>query len=250
MRDSNHDVVGTCEAIVTSAVFRQTAERLDKSPKRGPENIANKALLISHLFCVKCKSPMYKVKTGATEPYYRCSGKLAENRKPCGVMIHLSVLDSLVGDSIAADDNPILKWTLIPGKNYDDDLDQIDNKRKALSFTDPDYQAKYDALVAEYMRVKDLDTTPDDWDDMPTGETYGGKWTAADFTGKRDMLKDITVYAGKNDRGEAWALVEIMGKRGLIRQHVAGNPPGPTLLERGYAKGIDKLVDADASLDD
>ena len=231
MRDSSHDVVGTCERIVTAAVFRQAGERLDRAPKRGPENNANKALLTSHVFCVKCKSPMYKVKTDAIEPYYRCSGKLAADRKPCGVMIHLSVLDGLVDEAMADDDTQIMELTLIEGKNYDDELDLIKAQLKALDPDADDYDEKHAELMAKRRRLRTLDTTPDEWREEPTGETYGGKWADADFAGKRDMLKDMTVYAGKNERGDAYALVDI-NRYGLIRRHIVGEPRGPSLLDR------------------
>ena len=245
MRDSNHDVVGTCEAIITAVVFRQASERLDNFPKRGPENIANKLLLVSHLFCVKCKSPMYKSQAAPTRIYYRCWGE-----KHC-CMIRASVLDTLVDEAIAADHNPVLEFRLIPGKNYDDDLDLIKAQIKALAsdVDADDYDERHAALMAERKRLKDLDTMPDEWREEPTGETYGAKWKSADFAGKRAILNDVKVYAGKNERNEAYAIIEITGKLGVIRQLVAGNPPGPTLLERAQAKGLDKLVDADADVD-
>jgi DNA invertase Pin-like site-specific DNA recombinase len=230
MRDSNHDVVGTCKAMVSAAVFRQAAERLDKFPKRGPENIANKALLISHLFCATCKSPMYKVTGGAKHPYYRCSGKLAEDHKSC-VMLRMDALDALVNQAMCADDTPIMELTLVEGKNYDDEIDLIGAQIKALDPLADDYAERHADLMAELQRLRDLDTTPDEWREEPTGETYGGQWAESDTAGRRALLKDITIYAGKNDLGEAYAVIEI-NRHGLIRTHIAGDPPGVPLLER------------------
>jgi DNA invertase Pin-like site-specific DNA recombinase len=222
MRDSNHDVVGTCDAIVTSAVFRQAGERLDKGPKRGPENNANKALLTSHVFCVKCRSPMYKVTTSAKEPYYRCSGKLAANAKPCGVMVRMSVLDAIVDENMSCDPNPVMKLTLIPGKNYDDEIDLVRAQIKTLA-SDPDaddYEDKHAELMTELKRLKALDTTPDEWREEPTGETNGDKWTSADFAGKREILKEWRV---------TFKWDEIDGVR----------YPMAELIHLSYADGID-----------
>ncbi len=237
MRDSNHDVVGTCKAMVSASVFRQAAERLDKFPKRGPENIANKALLISHLFCVKCKSPMYKVTGGATVPYYRCSGKLAEDRKSC-VMLRIPVLDDLVNEAMCADDTQIMTLTLVPGRNYDDELDMIKARIKALDPDSDDYDDDHAELMAERKRLRDLDATPDEWREEPTGETYGGKWAEAESdTARRALLKDITVYAGKNERGEPYGTVEI-NRHGLIRRHDFGNLPSVPLLDRPHTRRL------------
>jgi hypothetical protein len=165
-------------------------------------------------------------------------------------MIRASVLDTLIDDAIAADQNPVVEYRLIPGKNYDDELDLIKAQIKALDPDTEDYDDRHAALMAERKRLKDLDTTPDEWREEPTGETYGDKWMTADFAGKRAILNDVKVYAGKNESNDAYAVIEITGKTGLIRQLAPGTLPGPTLLDRAAAKGVDAIVDADADADD
>ena len=93
-------------------------------------------------------------------------------------------------------------------------------------------------------------TVPDRWDWVSTGETYASKWAASDADGKRDMLKTAKIYAAKNEHGEAYVIIETVNEHGQIDFRAIGNPPGPSLMERAKAKGLDKLVDVDAELDD
>jgi DNA invertase Pin-like site-specific DNA recombinase len=172
MRDSDHDFVGTCEAIVSVSAFEQAGKRLDAKPKRGPQNNANRAMLTSVLFC-ECGSPMYRVKTGAAFPYYRCAGKVTG--KSC-IMLRMSTVDNAVDAILSSNPEPIMKMTLVEGRNYDGEIDLIKAQIKALDIDAPDYDERYAALMAERARLKDLDTTPDTWALRPTGQTWGGLW--------------------------------------------------------------------------
>src|SRR5262249_42204854 len=117
LRDSNHELAGPCEAIVSVQVWEAAGKRLDAKPKRGPQDSANRAMLTSVLFC-ECGSPMYRVKTGATHPYYRCAGKATG--ESC-LMIRLAVVDDAVDEIMSANPEPVMKMTLVEGKNYDQD---------------------------------------------------------------------------------------------------------------------------------
>ena len=172
LRDSNHELAGPCEAIVSVQIWEAAGKRLDAAPKRGPQDNANRAMLASVLFC-ECGSPMYRVKTAAILPYYRCAGKVTE--KSC-LMIRLSVVDEAVNEIMSANPEPVMKMTLVEGKNYDQELDLVKAQIKALDLDDPDYDERYASLMAERSRLKDLDTTPDTWEPRPTGQTWGGLW--------------------------------------------------------------------------
>lgn len=197
MRNRAGDLVGTCEAIVDAAVWRRANERLDSNPKRGPLNIADKVLLASALFC-ECGAPMYKSTSGPTRIYYRCSrgnSSVPDFKGKSCCMVRTNVVDGIVDESMSADHSEIMALTLIPGKNYEDELDLNKAQIKALTedVDAPDYAERNAVLMAERQRLQTLDTTPDKWLPMPTGETYADKWTAADDAGKREMLKEWRV---------------------------------------------------------
>lgn len=173
LRDSNHELAGPCEAIVTVQTWEAAGRRLDAAPKRGPQDSANRAMLTSVLFC-ECGSPMYRVKTAASFPYYRCAAKVTG--KSC-LMIRLSTVDDAVDEIMSANPEPVMKMAPVPGKNYDKEIDLIKAKIKALDpVDDPDYGEKHAALMAEMTELKNLDTTPDTWELRPTGQTWGGLW--------------------------------------------------------------------------
>jgi DNA invertase Pin-like site-specific DNA recombinase len=173
MRDSDHRYAGPCEAIVSVQKWEAAQKRLDAAPKRGPQDNASRAMLTSVLFC-ECGSPMYRVTTGATYPYYRCAGKVTG--KSC-LMVRLSAVDEAVDEIMSANPEPVMKMTLVPGRNYDKELDMIKARIKALDpVDDPDYSEKHAALMAELARLKDLDTTPDTWELRPTGQAWGEVW--------------------------------------------------------------------------
>jgi hypothetical protein len=96
----------------------------------------------------------------------------------------------------------------------------------------------------------------DDWRFEPERDsngnivTYAGKWAAADFAGKREMLKDAKLHAAKNGKGGIYVTIETVDELGRTNLGVIGAPRGPTLLERGRAKGTDEIVDAEAAADE
>jgi DNA invertase Pin-like site-specific DNA recombinase len=189
MRDSSHDFAGTCEAIVSASVFNRAGERLDAWPKRGPQSGANRAMLSSVLFC-ECGSPMYRLKGGATYPYYRCAGKVTG--RSC-FMIRLSTVDDAVDEIMSSNPDPVMKMTPVPGKNYDNELDLVRARIKALDpVDDPEYGEKHAALIAEMTGLKNLDTIPDTWEPRPTGQTWGGLW---DDLGTADRSKWLASHS-------------------------------------------------------
>lgn len=209
-------VRGKCEALVDAATFRRAGERLDEFPKRGPENNANKALLTSHLFCANCASPMYKVTTAGKWPYYRCTGKHAADNKSC-LMARIAVIDGMMDRGMAQMSTiNVTAEVLVPGHNYDDELEDLKFQIRSLDVDDPEYDAKHAALIAERARVKALDSIPDKWERRPTGETYASKWAAADFAGRRDMLKNNIegVYAGTGKVG-LYLVIEVITEDGI-----------------------------------
>lgn len=176
-RDSDGRMVNTCEAIVSAAIWNAAQKRLANGPKRGPMNVANRAMLATVLVCDECGSAMYRStpEKGSTRVYYRCAGKVTG--KSCR-MVRLALVDSAVDREMSGNPTPVMKMTLIPGRNYDDDIDAIRAAIRALDIDDADYDQKHAALLAERSRLRDLDVTPDVWEPRPTGDTWGSLWDA------------------------------------------------------------------------
>ncbi len=196
MRDSSGRMVGRCEATVSAAVFNRAKERLDNAPtRRGPRNIADRSMLSAVLFCDECGSPMYR-STSETRVYYRCAGKVTG--KSC-LMIRLAAVDSTVDQIITSNPRRIMKPKLIPGRNYDDELDANMAEIRALDVDDDEYERRHAVLMAERARLKDLDTTPDTWELRPTGQTWGSIWGGLGMAERAAWLEsqEFTVRASK-----------------------------------------------------
>jgi DNA invertase Pin-like site-specific DNA recombinase len=210
MRDSSHKMVNRCEAIVSAAVFSRAVARLDNAPtRRGPRNIADRSMLSAVLFCDECGSPVYR-STSETRVYYRCAGKVTG--KSC-FMIRLAAVDSAVDRLITSNPRRIMAPKLIPGRNYDDELDANMAEIRALDVDDDGYEGRHAALMAERARLKDLDTTPDRWEMRPTGQTWGSVWNGLRMDERAAWLesKAFTVRASKTK-----VAVEQGGKRAEI----------------------------------
>lgn len=210
MRDSSYKMVNRCEAIVSAAVFNRAVARLDNAPtRRGPRNLADRSMLSAVLFCDECGSPMYR-STSETRVYYRCAGKVTG--RSC-LMIRLAAVDGAVDQIITSNPRRIMAPKLVPGRNYDDELDANMAEIRALDVDDDGYEGRHAALMAERARLKDLDTTPDAWELRPTGQTWGSVWNGLRMDERAAWLesKAFTVRASKTK-----VAVEQGGKRAEI----------------------------------
>jgi hypothetical protein len=99
--------------------------------------------------------------------------------------LHVAVKDAVM----AYAGLPETKRTLIPGKNYDEELAEIEGRIHELEITDTDYVNKITALKAEYDRYGNMETEPDEWKIHLTGKTIGEVLASLDETGMRDWLR-------------------------------------------------------------
>jgi DNA invertase Pin-like site-specific DNA recombinase len=210
MRDSKGNWVNSCPPIVSAAVYNRAVDRLDNVPtRRGPRNIKGLAMLSGAVYC-ECGSPMYRNTSAASRLYYRCAGKVTGTS--C-LMIRLPVVDAAADGIMARSTRPVMKPALVPGKNYDDELDAIKAQIRALDPDGPDYGERHAALMAERARLKALDTTPDRWENRPTGQTWAGIWASIPVAQRGPWLADngFRVTASKTEVSIAHAGIVIHG---------------------------------------
>ncbi len=263
IQDNSGKTIGTCPAIIDAAIWKAASGALHSRPKRGPSRNVEKALCAGSIFCGQCAkdSPMYRLQGGRPSGrifYYRCAGRGAQAHG-CGNMVRLDAVDTMIDKYMRNYDEPIPKRVYVPGHNHDAQIADVDFRITQLSpegTTRAEYLEKLQALWDEKETYENMEDVADDWkfelerDGYGNIVTYAGKWKAADFAGKREMLKDAKLHAAKNEKGGIYITVETVDELGLTNLAVIGDPLGPTLLERATAKGVDKLVDADAAADD
>jgi DNA invertase Pin-like site-specific DNA recombinase len=261
--DDNGHTIGKCPVIIDAATHKAANEALRCRPKRGPVIAENRSLLSGILLCPKCRddnhspmhSPMHRIscKDGpvladgsrAKAYFYRCAGR-GPQRKGCGNMVRLTITDALVDQGMRENTLPIMKRVYVPGHNHDAEIADVDYRIFQLSpegLTRAEYLAKQNELWDLKEALETMPFVPDRWDWVDTGETYAGKWAAADADGKRAMLETAKVYAAKNERGNVYVIIEAVDEHGLINMRVIGDPPGQSLMERARAKGLDRELE-------
>jgi hypothetical protein len=207
--DDNGRVIGECPAIIDAATHKAANHALKNRPARGPVLAENRALCSGVLYCPECLvSPMYRIKAGKNQGgqgyYYRCAGRGAQ-RKGCGNMVRLELVDAKIDEMMRSNRQPIMRREYVPGHNHTAEVADVNFRIKQLdpeSMNDDEYDAALKALRAERDSYQAMPAVPDSWKQVDTGETYASKWAASDLDGKRNMLKNIKVLAGKNQDGE------------------------------------------------
>ena len=211
------EVIGKCPVIIDADRWADANRSLANHPNHGPLNVENRALCSGVLYCIECidvnYSPMYRIqgndgpvnKDGSRNKayWYRCAGRGAQ-RKGCGNMVRLDIVDAKLDKLMSARNEPIMKREFVRGHNHAKEIADIDFQISQLSpegLTRAEYRAKQDELWDEKEALQGTPDVPDRWELVDTGETYASRWNTADIDGKRDMLRNVKVLAGKNSDG-------------------------------------------------
>lgn len=197
------------EPLVTAKLWETANARLDSTPRGKRGTVKHPpALLTSAVECGNCGGRVYRIFSGHGKwrtPYYRCAGQPPQ-QKGCGMVIRLTLLDSIVNEAIMDNDRPAMEHRLIPGtaSAIEERIAEIGYELRDL----PSRGLDEDAEDAERARLRterrslesDLaNAEPSRWELCliigPDGEpvTYAGRWEASDFDGKRTMLKEFRI---------------------------------------------------------
>jgi hypothetical protein len=126
-QDADGRTILRCEAIVAADVFRRANDALSAHPKRGPQDNENRAMLTSCLFCLRCGSPMYRVRLRASNVYYRCNGRIKDGakRRGCGNMVRLGQLDQIVSARMSQATAHIFETKVSPGHDWSEEIGDV-----------------------------------------------------------------------------------------------------------------------------
>jgi hypothetical protein len=162
-------------------------------------------------------------------------------------MVRLDAVDAKIDKWMRNYGAPIPVKVYVPGHNHDAQIADVDFRITQLSpegLTRAEYLEKLQTLWDEKEAYENMEDVADEWkyDSERDGNgnvvTYASKWEASDFAGKRAILKDVKLQAGKNDEGEIYIIAEIVDAFGHTTLHTIGDPSGKSLMERAKAKGI------------
>ena len=208
-------VTGQCPEIIDAATHKAANAALKSRPLRGPILAENRALCAGVLSCPVCgiDSPMYRIKAGGGPKgggqayYYRCAGKGAQ-RKGCGNMVRLELVDAAVNEAMSNNHDEITKRVYVPGHNHDAEIADVDFRISQLSpegLTRAEYRAMEDKLWDEKETLQNLPHVDDTWTTEPVRDskgnvvTYASKWATSDADGKREMLKEVKITCKRDE---------------------------------------------------
>ena len=146
---------------------------------------------------------------------------------------------------------PELRKNVTPGNSHVAEIGIIERRIRELDLDDSEYASKHSELLAERTRLKVLPAEPDREEWRETGRFVAEAWADMDSDARRAFLlsQQTRLLVGRHADGAIYGVIEY-NVYGLKSLDVFGSLPGPSLLERAKARGIDKLVDAEAALND
>lgn len=227
-------VILRCEPLVDRATWRQANEALASRPKRGPMSNEGKALLSGILFCAGCGSAMYRNQKpgGKNVPYYVCVGVYPRRKSECKFMIRCDVMDPAVGGYMAVHRDPIMKTTVVPGDDWSDELEEVDQQILDLMSTrTDDFVARMTELHDRKQELLDREPEPDRVEQVPAGETYAERWARLSDQERGVWLRssDVRIYAWRD-------LAKLVQAHAPAKDAIGQFPPG--LIEAGAAWAI------------
>jgi hypothetical protein len=127
--------------------------------------------------------------------YYRCAGTGAD-RKGCGLMVPLDVTDAAVDEMVTAQlDMPVKVPTVVPGKDYAAELEQVQDDLAQVMLraldTDPaELVTELSTLKARRDELAGKPAEPDHVEWIATGQTYAQEWEATPVPARGPWLAE------------------------------------------------------------
>jgi DNA invertase Pin-like site-specific DNA recombinase len=199
------------EPLVPATLWQQAQAALESRARPGRDTtVHDKALLrpvcgrcfgVTRPGCPDGVSPMYKI-TGATQkqetrkPYYRCFGS-GPQRKGCGFMIPVELLDRDVIFRLSRDTAPHVEREFVAG---DDRADQIEALK--LKLDSAKTRAESNALWDEIERLEAEPAMSAHWREHKTNLTRGRYFRSLDDAGQREYLAQWRPVVSRDEDGE------------------------------------------------
>lgn len=184
--------------IVTATQWKQANDKLDgsKNGRRGQKYGKQSeilSLLNGIIVCGYCGRKMWRVKCGSNKTprlYYRCSGT-PRDKSTCSLMIQMAHADGFVQMVIAgASSEPHYETIVTDGFDYQDEIDDLTERLKALDYDAPDWRDEQEALIRRRDELKAMPAQPRRVVKRPSGKTMGEWWLEASTAERRQFLLD------------------------------------------------------------
>ncbi len=204
-RDRKGRMALAVEPVVSRAFQEEAIAALNARARLGRSGTVQPKALLAGLRCghPDCPGegtwPMYRV-TPKRRVYYRCYGR-SPNRKGCGNMVPLAVLDALVlhGHEVW-DQEEHVEHQFVPGNDASAELERLRSEMADAMRTAP--ADKIAAVAADYAeRIAELEaqgSVAPHWREVPTGMSNGDYLATLDLDGQRAYLAKRDIRAWKD----------------------------------------------------
>ncbi|MER5204884.1 recombinase family protein [Streptomyces sp. NPDC002825] len=188
VRDTEGRPLQRAEPLITQEEWELANKKLDENTSKRNGNRKGGSPLLRVAFCT-CGEPAY-LGPGRNWPYYRCASRTTH--KPCptgskGIAAH--VLEGAVEEVFlrAAGDVEIVRKVFRPGVDFTRDIEEVtralaelrEDREAGLYSSElgkQEYRETYKRLDARREQLMAQPTRPDNWEKIPTGETYRERW--------------------------------------------------------------------------
>lgn len=201
VEDENGLPLQRAEPLISRDEWERIGKQLDANANPRTGNRTGGSPLLRVAFC-SCGQALYRNK-GRTELYYRCAmkaiaGKQCEqNRSMSAPLLEKTVEDAFLDFAGRIE---IMRRIFRPGINYTRQIEDVTRSLDRLrqdrdtglydSPEDRDYWVKaVKSRQAKLAELKALPIRPDQWEDVPTGETYAERW--AKFATASEKAKEL-----------------------------------------------------------
>jgi site-specific DNA recombinase len=146
--------------IIDRAIFDQLQAKMASRAHHNGVAASDPAMLTGVLFCGQCRGPMYRLKTtvkGKTYLYYRCHGN-ERNPSTCKLMVPLAWAEREAETKVWQlwGHEPYKETTIIPGTNYEDEIDAIkEDFAESHDPEDDDFLEAHAAMLAQIAELRD-----------------------------------------------------------------------------------------------
>ncbi|MFE6667022.1 recombinase family protein [Streptomyces sp. NPDC057697] len=222
VRDKDGLPLQRAQPLISKEDWERVSAKLEENSNKRAGNRTGGSPLLRVAFCT-CGKPLYRY-PGRSWSYYRCANKaitglLCADSKSIGA----PKLESTIEEEFlrVAGHIEIVRKVFRPGIDHTNDINEVTRAMQELredreagiysSETGKlEYREEYSRMDRKREQLIALPTRPDTWEEIPTGETYGERWS------------QLTTAEGKSKELRASGLRVTVHSEDVPAQYVSG----------------------------
>ncbi|MCY1145255.1 recombinase family protein [Actinoplanes sp. Pm04-4] len=228
VRDDEGMPLERADALLTRGEWQELQDTLDANSNKRAGNRSGGSPLLRVAYC-ECGRPLYR-NQGRNHFYYRCSSR-SDGSVPCPrgntKSIRADELESAVEEFFLGwvGDLELTRREFVPGNNNASRLADIERALRELREDraaglysgdrgSEEFRQMYRDLEAKRAKLEAEPSKPDEWVEVPTGETYRDRWNSLETAAQRaaDLRAagvKVIVFAEPPKQPNIW---EAMGR--------------------------------------